>query len=278
MSLAARLNVPENQGKGAAARGGGRSPRHSPYSHEAIPKEGNWSHDKFAEANDLPQGGGSLASRISSGTAAGGGSGGGGGGAKLFSRALGGSGVAVGGRGSAGGRVASGGSLSIKGASAPPSTTVEIQELVAGTSADDVKMIFSECGAIADAWTVPSRSQETTTVRVKFVNRDAMTRAIQRFDQQQADGRTLSVKEVVPPSVKSVVPGGDVDMLDEPAAPKGKMYSDNIDGGVTITQPPKIEKIEEERWTRGGRTGGRGGRGRGGRGRGRGNVDGMLED
>ncbi|KAG8882079.1 hypothetical protein FRB97_008749 [Tulasnella sp. 331] len=273
MSLAARLDVPETKGKGRGSRGD-RSPRHSPYPFEAsqIPKEGNWGHDKFAEVNDLPQAGGSLASRISSGTVASGG-GGGGGGAKLFSRALGGSGVAVGGRGSAaGGRVASGGSLSIKGASAPPSTTVEIQELVAGTSADDVKMIFSECGAITDAWTIPSGSPETTTVRVKFMNRDSMAKAIQRFDQQQADGRTLSVKEVVAPSVKSVAPEVEMDVLDAPATSKGKMYSDNIDGGVTVTRPPKIDKIEEDRWSRGrgGREGGRGRGGRGGRGRGRG--------
>lgn len=81
-------------------------------------------------------------------------------------------------------------------------------------------MIFSECGAITDAWTVPSGSAETTTVRVKFVNRDAMAKAIQRFDQQQADGRTLSVKEVITPSVKSVAPEAEMDALDAPTAPK----------------------------------------------------------
>jgi len=264
MSLAERLSVPENR----RGRGGGRSPKTSPHPYHTtpLPDDGNWRHDKFAEVNDLPQGGGSLASRISSGTA------GGAGGAKLFQRALGarsgGEGTTVtAGRSTNGGRVPSGGSLSIKGASAPPSTTVEIKELVAGTTAEDVKMIFSECGTITDAWTIPSGSVETTTIRVKFASRDSMTKAIQRFDQQQADGRTLSVKEVVTPTVKSVTQDVDMDLLDNPSTSKGKMYSDNIDGGVTITRPPRIEKADD-RWTRGrGRGRGQGGRGRGGAGR-----------
>lgn len=82
-------------------------------------------------------------------------------------------------------------------------------------------MIFSECGAITDAWTVPSGSVETTTIRVKFASRDSMAKAIQRFDQQQADGRTLSVKEVVTPTVKSVTQDVDMDLLDTPSASKG---------------------------------------------------------
>lgn len=56
--------------------------------------------------------------------------------------------------------------------------------------------------------------------------------------------------------------------------PLRKMYSDSIPG-KTVSEPPKIEKVEKidlvnDKWSRGGRGGGRGrgGRGRGGRGRG----------
>lgn len=114
-------------------------------------------------------------------------------------------------------RAASGGSLSIKGASAPQSTILEIKELVAGTTADDVKVslqvysfhwnvkpliyarpqaIFAQCGTIRDAWTLPSSNAETTIIRVKFSEREGMLKAIKQFDGQVADGRTLSVKEV----------------------------------------------------------------------------------
>jgi len=270
MSLAERLSVPDVRTRGRGGSQAGRSPRHSPYPHTSeLPSEGNWRHDKFAEVNDLPTGGGKLASRISSGTAGGEG----GGGAKLFQKALGSGGGSAVPRSNGGGRVASGGSLSIKGASAPASTTLEIQELVAGTSAEDVKMIFSECGAITDAWSIPSGNSETTTIRVKFADRAGMSKAINQFDQQQADGRTLSVKEVVAPSVKSVIRDVEMNGGEEPETPKGKMYSDSIEGGVTIVRPPKIEKADERR-PRGGAGGadaghwrGRG-RGRGGRGRG----------
>lgn len=52
-----------------------------------------------------------------------------------------------------------------------------------------------------------------------------------------------------------------------------RMYSDNIEGGVTITAPPRVEVLDGGRWDRGGRGGGgRGARGRGGRG-GRGGRD-----
>lgn len=68
-----------------------------------------------------------------------------------------------------------------------------------------LQTIFSECGQITDAWTVPSGNSATAAIRVTFVERPAMLKAIQRYDQQQADGRTLSVKEVAMPSVAKTV-------------------------------------------------------------------------
>lgn len=96
-----------------------------------LPDDGNWVHDKFAEVNDIPKAGGALAARISGGTSSTGG-------AKLLAKALGSTGGTA--RPNAGGRVASGGSLSIKGASVPVSSTLEIRELVAGTTPEDVKV------------------------------------------------------------------------------------------------------------------------------------------
>ena len=47
------------------------------------------------------------------------------------------------------------------------------------------------------------------------------------------------------------------------------MYSDQIEGGVTLDRPPRVESIDDK-WTRGNSRGRGGGRGRGNRGRGRG--------
>ncbi|KAG8988077.1 hypothetical protein FRB90_002971 [Tulasnella sp. 427] len=268
MSLAARLDPP-------GAKRNDRPNRHSPYTRpnrDLPPADGNWVHDKFAEINDIPAAGGALASRISGGVA----TGSDGAGAKLFARAL------DGGRPSGVGpmrRAASGGSLSIKGASAPQSTILEIKELVAGTSADDVKAIFSQCGIIRDAWTLPSGNSETTVIRVKFAERDGMLKAIKQFNGQVADGRTLSVKEVGPARQKDLIDEG-MEEDNEASGSKGRMYSDGIPGGKIVSEPPKIEKLEKidlvnDKWSRGGGRGGsrgRGGRGRGGRGRGGNNM------
>ncbi|KAG8979040.1 hypothetical protein FRC05_009250 [Tulasnella sp. 425] len=262
MSLAARLDPP------GAKRNDGRPNRHSPYTRpnrDLPPADGNWVHDKFAEINDIPAAGGALASRISGGAP----TGSDGAGAKLFARA-------IGDRPSGVGpirRAASGGSLSIKGASAPQSTVLEIKELVAGTTADDVKAIFAQCGTIRDAWTLPSSNAETTIIRVKFSEREGMLKAIKQFDGQVADGRTLSVKEVGGTRQKDLIDES-MEEDNEASGSKGKMYSDSIPG-KTVSEPPKIEKVEKidlvnDKWSRGGRGGGRGrgGRGRGGRGRG----------
>ncbi|KAG9050915.1 hypothetical protein FS837_001089 [Tulasnella sp. UAMH 9824] len=262
MSLAARLDPP------GAKRNDGRPNRHSPYTRpnrDLPPADGNWVHDKFAEINDIPAAGGALASRISGGVA----SGSDGAGAKLFAKAMGDRPSGVGPIR----RKASGGPLSIKGASAPQGTILEIRELVAGTTAEDVKAIFTQCGTIKDAWTLPSSNAETTVIRVKFTERDGMLKAIKQFDGQVADGRTLSVKEVGTTRQKDLIEQ-DMEEDNEASGSKGKMYSDGIPGR-TVTEPPKIEKLEKidlvnDKWTRGGRGGGRGrgGRGRGGRGRG----------
>lgn len=59
-----------------------------------------------------------------------------------------------------------------------------------------LQAIFSQCGSIKDAWTLPSSNSDTAVIRVKFNERDGMLKAIKQFDGQVADGRTLSVKEV----------------------------------------------------------------------------------
>jgi len=267
MSLAERLNVPDSR-KGKATRNspnpllallvsyGFALQQSRPSSN--LPEEGNWVHDKFAEVNDMPAAGGSLAARISSGTATGTG------GAKLFQKALG-----SGGGGSSrasGGRVPSSGSISIKGASAPASATLEMRELLSGTTVDDVKFILKDNGEILDAWALPSNDPTTTVIRVKFAKREDMLGTCKKYDGQQADGKTLSVKEVAAPAVTKALQ--DIEMDSGESASKGRMYSDGIDGGITVTRPPKIDLVNDK-WTRGGRGGGRA-RGRGGRGRGRG--------
>ncbi|KAG8904624.1 hypothetical protein FRB99_001421 [Tulasnella sp. 403] len=218
MSLADRISAPDTR-RGRGVSSTNRAVRHSPYSRPSsqLPTDGNWVHDKFAEVNDdIPKGAGALASRISSGTP--------GGGAKLLQRALEGSGSGNGRPGS-GPRMSSGSSLSIKGASAPASTTLEVRELLIGTTPEDVKAIFSECGEITNAWSLPSGNPETTVIRVQFTDRESMRKAIQQFDQQQADGRVLSVKEV---AVNKAAQKDAMDVEEEPAAPKGVNVTINL--------------------------------------------------
>ena len=92
------------------------------------------------------------------------------------------------------------GQLSIKGASTSSSTgnLVEVTGLVRGTTPDDVCTIFKRCGAITNAKTVPSAPayRDCVTVRITFKTPASAAAAVQKFHNQPADGKTLSVKIV----------------------------------------------------------------------------------
>jgi hypothetical protein len=81
--------------------------------------------------------------------------------------------------------------LSIKGASTS-GNVVEVTGLVGGTTPDDVIAIFKRCGEIVKASTIPN--QREVTIRVVFKNVTSASAAVQKFDNQPADGKTLSVK------------------------------------------------------------------------------------
>lgn len=85
--------------------------------------------------------------------------------------------------------------LSIKGASsASQGNVVEVTGLVAGTTPDDVVAIFKRCGEIVKAASMSNRPE--VTIRVTFKAPAAASAAVQKFDGQPADGKTLSVQIV----------------------------------------------------------------------------------
>ncbi|KAG8932778.1 hypothetical protein FRC02_000547 [Tulasnella sp. 418] len=248
MSLADRISGPKVRRGGSH---GDRSPRPAPYSRpqlEPAPEDGLWKHDKFAEVNDISEGG--LSARISSGTAAPP--------TKLIQQAL----SATSNGNATKAPVSRSGGFSIKGAGAKESTTLEIRQLVTGTTPEDVKMIFSQCGKITEAKSMPCDETDSVIIRVTFEKSQDMKNAIRQFNGQEADGRTLVVEEV-PLSRSTGDTNKGFDLLDNGGSAAGKMYADSIEGGVTLTRPPRINDSDAS-WSRGGR-GGRG-RGRGGSG------------
>jgi hypothetical protein len=84
--------------------------------------------------------------------------------------------------------------LSIKGAgSSSPGNVVEVTGLVAGTTADDVAAIFKRCGAISAAKAMPGGEVK---IRVTFKAPQSAASAVQKFNGQPADGKTLAVRIV----------------------------------------------------------------------------------
>lgn len=83
--------------------------------------------------------------------------------------------------------------LSIKGASTQ-GNVVEVTGLVAGTTAEDVSAIFKRCGEIVSARSIPGLNE--VTIRVTFKTPVAASSAVQKFHNQPADGKTLSVRVV----------------------------------------------------------------------------------
>ncbi|KAJ3502480.1 hypothetical protein NLJ89_g8867 [Agrocybe chaxingu] len=84
--------------------------------------------------------------------------------------------------------------LSIKGAGSQ-GNVVEVSGLVAGTTAEDVAAIFKRCGAITEQKSV-SKKNEDVRIRLTFKTPASATSAVQKFHNQPADGKTLSVKIV----------------------------------------------------------------------------------
>lgn len=85
--------------------------------------------------------------------------------------------------------------IAIKGAgSASQGNVVEVTGLVAGTTTDDVVAIFKRCGEIVKATSMSNKSE--VKIRVTFKSPQSATNAVQKFHNQPADGKTLSVQIV----------------------------------------------------------------------------------
>ncbi|KAH7906807.1 hypothetical protein BJ138DRAFT_1093655 [Hygrophoropsis aurantiaca] len=204
------------------------------------------------------------------------------------------------------GSVVSGGQLSIKGASGGSGgNVVQVEGLVKGTTPADVEAIFKRCGTILSSAPGPSLSHSANevAVRVTFKDPAAATAAVEKFDKQQADGRTLRVR-IVGGTTSSLVgrlgvvgveiarETGTVDVLMEGGDAGGsKLRSDSIvasdpRASVLVAPPgadPKLysqqQRQDTQRWQRGGGNGrGRGGRRGGGRRGGNGGGGGMDVD
>ncbi|KZT39283.1 hypothetical protein SISSUDRAFT_1045738 [Sistotremastrum suecicum HHB10207 ss-3] len=190
-------------------------------------------------------------------------------------------------------------SFNIRGASG---VTVEVRELVQGTTAADVEAIFKRCGTVISSKLIPPPSgSQTETVHVKFQTQAAAEDAVSKFDNQPADGRLLKVSIISNPTISLKGAGAgnggivSVDaLLGDSDEPRGsKMRSDAIlatDARAQVITDPlaaatkaQAQRVAEQR---GGRDGnwkegrGRRGRGRGRRGRGAGreNGNGMEVD
>jgi len=153
--------------------------------------------------------------------------------------------------------------FSIRGASG---VTVEVRELVKGTTAADVEAIFKRCGTVLSSNVVKTSRTDSETVQVKFENQDQAAQAVSMFNKQAADGRILEVEII---SNGFIPKSKSVDALFEDSSTGGsKLRSDAIlatDSRAQVMTSPL--GTPGDRGGRGGR-GKRRGRGRGGRGAG----------
>ncbi|KAJ7209705.1 hypothetical protein GGX14DRAFT_631648 [Mycena pura] len=176
--------------------------------------------------------------------------------------------------------------LSIKGASsASQGNVVEVTGLVGGTTPDDVVAIFKRCGEIVKATALPGKD---VTIRVTFKNPSSASAAVQKFHNQPADGKTLSVRIVGtnatslggrlggPDGLGLVREEGSVDVLMDTLSDSGsKMRSDSLlnsdPRAQVLLAPPGANPSDyvqglASRNGNGAPRRGRGGRSRGGRG------------
>jgi len=253
-SLMDRLGVAPTARAGRGNRERERD-RHSPY---ARPKpnpddDGPWKHDMYAHQNNIE--GGTLGARLAVPEKAG-----------LagsvdtplsLKKAL----AAVNGT--------TGKPFSIRGASG---VTVEVRELVKGTTAADVEAIFKRCGKVLSAKLISPKGSrsDTETVQVKFETQDQAAKAIAMFHGQAADGRVLQVEMVNDGIALKGASGGIVSvdaLLDDDSFGGSKMRSDAI-----MATDARAQVLTDPIGTRGqprdGRARRQGGRGRGRRGRG----------
>ncbi|KAJ7668538.1 hypothetical protein DFH06DRAFT_982932 [Mycena polygramma] len=175
--------------------------------------------------------------------------------------------------------------FAIKGASvASQGNVVEVTGLAAGTTADDVSAIFKRCGEIVKAVLMTSKPEPV--IRVYFKTAPSAASAVQKFNNQPADGKTLSVKIV---GINATSLGGrlggadglglvreegSVDILMDSANEGGsKMRSDSLlradPRAQVLVAPPGANPADYVQTPSGPRNGGgawrRGGNGRGGR-------------
>ncbi|KAF8176513.1 hypothetical protein BJ912DRAFT_986788 [Pholiota molesta] len=174
-------------------------------------------------------------------------------------------------------------SLSIKGASGAHGNVVEVSGLVGGTTPEDVAAIFKRCGQILESKSV-SNIKSDPRIRISFKTAASAASAVQKFHNQPADGKILSVKIVGTSSAGTTLVGrlggvdglglvreeGSVDLLmggDEETG--SKMRSDSLlkadPRAHVLLAPPGADPKDyiPASESRGGRRGG--GRGRGGR-------------
>jgi len=86
------------------------------------------------------------------------------------------------------------GGLNIKGASGvKEGNVVQVSGLVKGTTAADVEAIFKRCGPILSSKLHSPPSSDSVTIRIIFKQPTSAATAVQKFHNQQADGRTLNV-------------------------------------------------------------------------------------
>lgn len=194
--------------------------------------------------------------------------------------------------------------LSIKGAgSATKGNVVEVIGLVAGTTAEDVAAIFKRCGEITSSKSVSGGAE--VCIRLTFKTSTSASAAVQKFNNQPADGKVLSVRIVGSTTAGTTLGGrlggvdglglvreeGSVDVLMDLDNDSGsfvsfsfsvkvlssllygrKMRSDSLihaDPRATVLLAPPganpADYIRPQETSRGGRGGGRGRGGRGGR-------------
>ena len=84
--------------------------------------------------------------------------------------------------------------LSIKGAGSQ-GNVVEVSGLVTGTTPEDVAAIFKRCGQITNQKAMSTRAEDVR-IRITFKTPAAAAAAVQKFHDQPADGKILSVKIV----------------------------------------------------------------------------------
>ncbi|KIY68060.1 hypothetical protein CYLTODRAFT_453852 [Cylindrobasidium torrendii FP15055 ss-10] len=175
--------------------------------------------------------------------------------------------------------------INIRGASGSHNV-VEISGLLPGTTPADVKTIFQRCGEIVSAKSEPSPD---VRIRLTFKEPKSAQEAIKTFHNQQADGKTLSVKLVgvgATPNLAGriqskdglavVAQEGNVDMLlgsnDRGSKMRSDALMDDPRSHVLIAPPganPRDYSQQRGRGSRGPPRRGRGGpRGRGAKGRG----------